>query len=84
MANKYLTSVTENYRVESEAEAARIIEEAKRDGMYILSKYSSVKKERKAKGEVIDEWYRLSLTKVFNDEKEPLEEISVEYKNGAF
>jgi phage protein U len=76
---KYLISVTETYRVDTEAEAAKIIEEAKVDGKYVLSKYSSVKKERKQKGEIIDEWYRLTLTKVFDDEKEPIGSATIEY-----
>ena len=80
---KYLISVTETYRVDTEAEAAKIIEEAKVDGNYVLSKYSSVKKERKQKGEIIDEWYRLTLTKVFTDEKEPDTNIEVIYNNGS-
>lgn len=76
---KYLINVTETYRVDTEAEAAKIIEEAKVDGKYVLSKYSSVKKERKQKGEIIDEWYRLTLTKVFEDEKEPIGSATIEY-----
>lgn len=80
---KYLINVTETYRVDTEAEAAKIIEEAKVDGNYVLSKYSSVKKERKQKGEIIDEWYRLTLTKVFTDEKEPDTNIEVIYNNGS-
>ena len=46
---------------------------------YTLAKYSSVYKERKQKGEVIDAWHRVSLTKVFDDEKEPISSVSVEY-----
>lgn len=80
---KYLISVTENYRVDSESEAATIIEEAKADGAYVLSKYSSVKKERKQKGEIVDEWYKLSLTKIFDDEKEPIGSASIEYNTGG-
>ena len=76
---KYLINVTETYRVDTEAEAAKIIEEAKVDRNYVLSKYSSVKKERKQKGEIIDEWYRLTLTKVFDDEKEPIGSATIEY-----
>lgn len=79
--SKYLINVTETYRVDSESEVANIIENAKKDGSYILSKYSSVKKERKQKGEVIDEWYRLSLTKSFTDEKEPDAQVDIVYKN---
>ena len=81
---KHLISVTEVYRVDNEDQAARLIEDAKNSNQYVLSKYSSVHKERKQKGEVIDEWYRLTLTKVFDDEKEPISEVSIEYQNGAF
>ena len=76
---KYLINVTETYRVDTEEEAAKIIEDAKIDGKYILSKYSSVKKERKQKGDIIDEWNRLTLTKVFDDEKEPIGSSTIEY-----
>jgi hypothetical protein len=81
---KHLISVTEVYRVDNEDQAARLIEDAKNSNQYTLSKYSSVHKERKQKGEVVDEWYRLTLTKVFDDEKEPISEVSIEYQNGAF
>ena len=56
-----------------------VIEEAKQSHKYTLAKYSSVYKERKQKGEVIDEWYRLTLTKVFDDEKEPISSVEVIY-----
>ena len=76
---KYLTIVTETYRVDSEDEASRLIEEAKKSNQYTLAKYSSIYKERKQKGEVIDAWYRLTLTKVFDDEKEPMNNVEVIY-----
>ena len=82
--SKHLISVTEVYRVDNEDQAARLIEDAKNSNQYTLSKYSSVHKERKKQGEVVDEWYRLTLTKVFDDEKEPISEVSIEYQNGAF
>ena len=53
--SKYLVSTTETYRVDTESEATRAIEEAKQDGSYILGKYTSEHKERKSKGEVIPE-----------------------------
>lgn len=76
---KYLVSTTETYRVDSEEEAARLIEEAKNDNSYVLSKYSSVHKERKQKGEIIDQYERVTLVKVFNDEKEPYSNVMVNY-----
>lgn len=76
---KHLISVTEVYRVDNEDQAAKLIEEAKNSNQYTLSKYSSVHKERKKQGEVVDEWYRLTLTKVFDDEKEPISSVEVIY-----
>lgn len=75
----YLTQVTETYRVDSEDQVIKMIEEAKQDGRFILAKHSSTYKERKAKGEVIDAWYRVSLTKQFTDEKEPDATVTISY-----
>ena len=78
----YLINVTETYRVDSESEVSKIIEEAKNDNKYELVKYSSVSKETKQKGEVVDSWYRLTLTKQFCSEKEPSGNIQVVYGSG--
>ena len=80
---KYLTKIVETYRVATETEAAQIIEEAKRDNRFALVKYESVHKERKAKSEVVDEWERVTLHKVFNDEKEPDSYVKVDYEKQA-
>ncbi len=77
---KYLTQVTEVYRVDSEEEVLKMIDEAKQDKRFTLTKHASQYKERKAKGEVIDQWYKVSLTKTFNEEKEPDRMVSVEYE----
>ena len=76
---EYLVSTTEVYRVDDEASAASLIEKAKHDSMQELAKYSSVKKEKKQKGEIIDEWYQVSLTKKFNDEKDPISVVNIKY-----
>ena len=78
--SKYLVSTVETYRVDTESEATRAIEEAKNDGSYVLGKYTSEHKERKSKGEVIDEYWKLSLTKLFNDIKEPNFIVNVGYE----
>lgn len=78
--NKYLVSATEVYRVDNEKSAAALIDEAKAETKYILAKYSSVKKEKKAKGEIVDEWYQVTLVKKFNDEKDPISNIDVNYE----
>lgn len=76
---KYLITTTETYRVDSEEAVEAILEEARNDDTYILTKYSSTYKERKEKGDVVDYWYRLTLTKVFTEEKEPDRDIKVTY-----
>lgn len=78
--SKYLVSTIETYRVDTEAEAAKAIEEAKNNGSYVLGKYTSEHKERKSKGEVIDEYWKLSLTKLFNDIKEPESIVNIDYE----
>ena len=78
--SKYLVSTTETYRVDTESEATKTIEEAKQDGSYVLGKYTSEHKERKSKGEVIDEYWKLTLTKLFNDIKEADTLVNVSYE----
>lgn len=80
---KFLISTVETYRVDTEAQVQELISDAKANPYYQLSKYSSQKKEKKAKGEVIDDWYHVTLTKVFDDEKDPYIETTVEYKSAA-
>ncbi len=77
---KYLVNTTEIYRVGTEEEAAQLIEDAKKESGYILQKYGSQYKERKQKGEVIDSYYKVTLTKYFTDEKEPVFQTKVTYE----
>lgn len=76
---KYLITATEVYRVDTEAEAQALIESAKTDNHFILNKYISEYKEQKSKGEVIDEYYKVSLVKTFTSIKEPDAQVSIEY-----
>ena len=80
---KYLINTTEVYRVSSEEEAATLIQKAKEESGYTLSKYSTQYKERKQKGEVIDYWWKVTLVKEFNSEKEPERDINVSYIEGS-
>lgn len=79
---KYLITTTEVYRVDTESEAQALIEAAKADNHFILNKYISEYKERKSKGEIIDEFYKVSLVKTFTDIKEPETQVSIEYNIG--
>ena len=84
--SKFLVSTCEVYRVESEAEVKKAIEEAKNNSSFNLTKYVSEYKERKLKGEVVDSYYKLTLTKNFNDIKEPTATVNIDYQvqQGAF
>ena len=77
--SQYLINTVETYRVDIEAEAAKLIEDAKKSNQFILAKYTSTLKERKQKGEVVDSWYKVTLTKSFDDEKEPIGCATVSY-----
>ena len=37
-------------------------------------------KDKKLKGEVIDSWYKVTLTKKFTDEKEPDRSVEISYE----
>lgn len=76
---KYLIRSVLTYRVANEEEAKQLIEEAKRDHNFTLSKYSSEYKCKKVKGEIEEDWYRVTLTEDFTSEKEPDCTASVSY-----
>ena len=70
--SKYLINKIETYRVDSENEAKRFVEDLKKGDGEVL-KHSIEYKERKptkANPEG-DHWYRLIVKRQYNDEKEP-------------
>lgn len=76
---KFLLTTVETHRVDTEAEAEALIQAAKEDSGFILKKYDRAFKEKKAKGEVVDSWFTVRLTKEFNSEKEPVADVSITY-----
>ena len=78
--SRYLIKVTEQHRCDTEAEAEALINEAKENKQYTVIKTSSEMKTTKAKGEVVDEWRRVLITKEFTSEKEPSEQIIISYE----
>ena len=80
----YLIKTTEQYRCGSEEEAAKLIEEAKNASDYEVTKHSTEVKTLKQKGEIIDEWQRVTITKVFSEEKDPYGNLMPKYtKSGV-
>ena len=59
---------TEEWRVNDEMEAKALIEQAKANEAvegYELKSYKMVKKDKKSKGEIIDEWVIVTLIKAW-------------------
>ena len=77
---KYLINTTEVYRVDTIEAAEALNEEVKADGRYEVASFTYKIKNKKLKGEVIDEWYQVTIKKVFNDEKDPFTSVSVNYE----
>lgn len=77
---KYLVNVTEVYRIDTEEEAQEFINEAKKASEFELKKYVSEKRCLKQKGEIVDEWMRVTLSKAFNEEKEPYANVNINYE----
>lgn len=75
----YLIKVTEQYRCGSEAEAKALLEETKKNPQYTVIKSSTEIKNVKQKGEIVDEWVRVMITKEFCSEKEPNCQFTPEY-----
>lgn len=74
--SKFLVSTAETYRVDTDDEARTLIEDAKKSSMFELGKYSSQFVPEKKKCEA---YYKVVLTKKFNDIKEPSQHIKVDY-----
>lgn len=79
--SKYLIKTTEQYRCDTEGEAKQLIQDAKQSGEYSLIKSTDEIKNTKQKGEIVDEWHRVTLTKIFTEEKEPSVQMNVHYGN---
>ena len=75
----YLIKTTQQYRCDTEAEAQNLINTAKKANEYIVTKSSSEIRTLKQKGEVVDEWRRVLITKEFTTEKEPSSQIVAKY-----
>lgn len=78
--SKYLISTVETYRVDTEEEAKQLIEETRKNTIGVLSRYSSQHKEHKTKGTVEEEWYKVTLTQSFNSEREPADNVDINYE----
>ena len=71
---KSLIKATNEVRVETEEDADNFHKELQKEAEQlgcILSTFTKTLRQKKSKGEVIDEYYQIKYTYVFNDIKEP-------------
>ena len=78
--NRYLLKAVDTYRVPNEAAVEALHEELLNDPCFDLVGFSYKVKQIKAKGEVIDEFYKVTLAKTFTDIKEPDAQVEVIYE----
>jgi len=80
---KSLIKATNEVRVETEEEADQFHKELQQEAEKIgciLSTFTKTLRQKKSKGEVIDEYYQIKYTYVFNDIKEPYNYLkNIEY-----
>ena len=71
---KSLIKATNEVRVETETDADQFHKELQKEAEEIgciLSTFTKTLRQKKSKGEVIEEYYQIKYTYVFNDIKEP-------------
>lgn len=80
---KFLIKSIIEVRVENKEDADKLHKELQKTALdegYSLTAWNETHKERKVKGEVVDEWELCKATFVFNDQKEPVYPLeNVEY-----
>lgn len=76
---KFLIQTTEIFRCDSEQEAETFLKDMKKDKNYEITSSTVAKKEVKQKGEVVDSYIKLTVKKVYNEEKDPL--VPYNHKN---
>lgn len=62
-----LLKETFEFQVETEEQAAALIEEQKQSSKGIVSNYKSTRKTKKEQGEIVAEWYIVSVTHQYGE-----------------
>jgi hypothetical protein len=62
-----LLKETFEFQVDTEEQAAALIEEQKQGSKGIVSNYKSTRKTKKEQGEIVAEWYIVSVTHQYGE-----------------
>jgi hypothetical protein len=77
---KYLLNTVETYRVDTVAEVEQLHKEFKEDSKFTLTSFGYKTKYIKEKGDIVDEYQLVTVKKEFNQEKEPVSDVLVNYE----
>lgn len=77
---RYLTGVTETYRVATVEQVEQFHTELKNDPRFTLVSFGYKTKYIKEKKEIVEEYQLVTVKKAFNDEKEPDGQIEITYE----
>ena len=77
---KFLINSTDTYRVNTVEEVERLHEELKNDPAFILASFSYKTKYIKEKGAIVEEYQLVQAKKIFADEKEPENDVTISYE----
>lgn len=87
LTSKNLLKATIEFRVETKEEADELhkqFEKEAYEGGYTLTAWTETFKETKVKGEVIETYYVVKVTYIFDNAKEPINNFNeVEFHQGA-
>lgn len=78
--SKYLTKNLLEYRVDSLIEVEAFHDSLKNDSTFTLDTFAYQQKQVKSKGEMVDEYYIVKAKLIFNDPKDPISQINIEYE----
>ena len=78
----FLINTTDVYRVDTVEEVEALHEELTNDSRFTLTSFSYKTKYIKEKGDIIEEYQLVTAKKVFNNEKEPDNEVIIDYRVG--
>ena len=65
IAGAEILKSTMEYIVDTEEQAKALIEAEKKAGEYVVGSYQSTKKQKKQKGEIIEEWYAVKVVRIY-------------------
>lgn len=79
--SRFLIKTTETYRIDTVEEVEAFHTELKENGNFELAAFSYAIKQIKEKKEVVGEYCLAKVVKIFNDEKDPVNTITINYDN---